>query len=151
MIYAGEVEIKYKPQLHTLDLPKITSARQVVDFLRTVWADDIEYRERFYAVYLNRNNRLLSYSLLSTGSSSGTVADMKMIFQPALLLHASSVMLAHNHPSGNTNPSELDIRLTRKAYQAGQILEVVVLDHLILTASGYHSFTENDNMNFSNN
>ena len=148
MTCASEIEIHYKPQLHKLEAPKIISYKQTEEFLRKIWADDIEYRERFYALFLNRNNRILGYTLISMGGVAGTVADMKMIFQPALLMHSSCIILAHNHPSGNTNPSEMDIRLTKKAIQAGEILEIKVLDHIILTSSECFSFCNEQTVNF---
>lgn len=148
MICASEIEIHYKPQLHKLEAPKITSYKQSEEFLRKIWADDIEYRERFYALFLNRNNRLLGYTLISMGGAAGTVADIKMIFQPALLMHASCIIIAHNHPSGNTNPSETDIRLTKKVIEAGEVLEIKVLDHIILTASDCYSFLNENIVSF---
>lgn len=146
--YVNEIEVLYKPQLHTKDLLKIKSSQDVIPFLRSIWSEDIEYRERFYAVYLNRQNKILGYFLISIGGSSGTVAEPKMIFQPAINMHASSIILAHNHPSGNTNPSEIDLKLTTKICKAGTYLEIPVIEHIILTASDYYSFADNGNLNY---
>jgi len=80
--------------------------------------------------------------MISSGGVEGTVADPKVIFQVALKANASSIILAHNHPSGNIEPSEADIRLTRNLKQAGELLKISVLDHLILTSESYYSFAD---------
>lgn len=144
--YVNEIEVMYKPRLDLTPLQKITSDKEIAMFLQTIWADDIEYRERFYAVYLNRQNKILAYYLISVGGCSGTVVDIKMIFQPAINLHASSIILAHNHPSGNTNPSQADITLTNKIVQAGKVLDIPITDHIILTIDNHYSFLHNGNI-----
>jgi len=142
--YVNEIQVLYKPRLDLTPLTKIVSSTEIVTFLNTIWTDDIEYRERFYAVYLNRQNKILGYYLISIGGCSGTVVDTKMIFQPAINFHASSVILAHNHPSGNRNPSVQDIRLTKRIVEAGKLLEIPILDHVILTVDSYYSFLTNN-------
>ena len=102
----------------------------------------MERVEEFMVLCLNRANRVLGYARISSGGISGTIADPKIIFQVALKSNASSIILAHNHPSGNKQPSEADIRLTRKMKDAGVLLDLPVLDHLILTSEGYHSFAD---------
>jgi len=144
--YVNEIEVMYKPRLDLKNLQKITSDKEIAMFLQTIWADDIEYRERFYAVYLNRQNKILAYYLISVGGCSGTVVDTKMIFQPAINFHASSIILAHNHPSGNTNPSQADITLTNKIVQAGKVLDIPITDHIILTVNNHYSFLHNGNI-----
>jgi DNA repair protein RadC len=104
-----------------------------------IW-DDLEYRESFAILLLNRANRVLGIANISSGGLSGTVADPKVIFQQALKANASSIILLHNHPSGNTQPSEADITLTRKMKECGKFLDLPVLDHLIVTTDGYYSF-----------
>jgi DNA repair protein RadC len=146
--FVNEVEVLYKPRLDTIELTKVVKSADVVDFLRKIWADDIEYRERFYAVYLNRNNKILGYYLVSMGSSCGTVTEPKMIFQPAICMHASTVIIAHNHPSGNTKPSDTDLKLTSRLCKAGQFLEIPILEHIILTKSEFYSFSDNGNLNY---
>ncbi len=146
--FVNEVEVIYKPRLDTVELTKVIKSSDVVDFLRKIWADDIEYRERFYAIYLNRNNKILGYYLVSMGSSCGTVTEPKMIFQPAISMHASSIILAHNHPSGNINPSSSDLKLTASMCKAGQFLEIPILEHIILTKSHFYSFADNGNLSY---
>ena len=91
---------------------------------------------------LNRANLVLGIVTVSSGGVAGTVADPKMIFGVALKANCSSVLLAHNHPSSNLTPSEADIRLTRKLKEAGKVLDLPVLDHLILTRDGFYSFAD---------
>lgn len=146
--FVNEVEVLYKPRLDVIELTKVVKSADIVNFLRKIWTDDIEYRERFYAVYLNRCNKILGYCLLSMGTSCGTIVEPKMIFQPAISMHASCIILAHNHPSGNTKPSEPDLRLTAKLCKAGQFLELPILEHIILTKSEYYSFSDNGNLIF---
>jgi DNA repair protein RadC len=91
---------------------------------------------------LNRGNKVLGWANISNGGITGTVADPLLIFQTALLTNATSIILSHNHPSGNRTPSSADIDLTRKVKSAGQILEIMVLDHVIVTTDGYYSFAD---------
>ncbi|OKS85029.1 RadC family protein [Mucilaginibacter polytrichastri] len=98
--------------------------------------------EEFWILLLSRNNKVIGKELISKGGLSGTVADPKIIFHIALQHQASSIILAHNHPSGNLKPSQQDIDLTKKLYQAGKILEINVFDHLIITDDGFLSFAD---------
>nr|WP_221307412.1 DNA repair protein RadC [Rhabdobacter roseus] len=98
--------------------------------------------EEFWILLLNRANEVLRPVQISTGGVAGTVADPKMIFKHALEQLASSIILFHNHPSGNLSPSQADRDLTRKLKEAGRMLDLPVLDHLIFTDSGYYSFAD---------
>ena len=102
---------------------------------------DLQHEE-FWVIYLNRNNRLIKSENLSKGGVAGTVVDQKIIFKRALQLLASSIVLAHNHPSGNLKPSQEDLRITKKITAGAEILGLKVLDHLILSESGYFSFSD---------
>ncbi|MDZ7650383.1 MAG: JAB domain-containing protein [Cytophagales bacterium] len=90
----------------------------------------------------NRANKVLGIFELSTGGVSGTVADPKLIFAAALKGAASGMILAHNHPSGNLQPSQADLDLTKKIREAGKLLEIQLLDHVIVTSEGYYSFAD---------
>lgn len=98
--------------------------------------------EEFKVLLLTRSNQVIGIVPISQGGISGTVADPKLIFAAALKSSASSLILAHNHPSGNLKPSEADIRLTRKMKEAGQFLDLPVRDHIILTQEGHFSFAD---------
>ncbi|QCR24634.1 hypothetical protein C1N53_21265 [Pontibacter sp. SGAir0037] len=91
---------------------------------------------------LNRANRVLGIYETSTGGVAGTVADPKLIFVTALKACSSSILLCHNHPSGNLTPSAADLQLTKKMKQGGELLDIVVLDHIILTSEGYYSMAD---------
>ena len=138
----SEISISYKPKFKPSELPTITSSQDVFDVIRKHWSDDIQYRESFAVLLLNRANKCLGFSFISKGGISGTVADAKPIFGIALKSGASSIVLIHNHPSGNTQPSEADINLTKKLVKAGELLELNVLDHLIIGDEAYYSFAD---------
>ena len=119
---------------------QISSSRDVYELLRRQFSD--LNHEEFWIVLLNRSNKVLSRYLISKGGQAGTIADPKIIFQTALENHSASIILSHNHPSGNLKPSQADLRLTRKLKDAGDLLDISVLDHLIFTDSGYLSFAD---------
>jgi DNA repair protein RadC len=141
-----EIEIHYSNKVKYSDMPKVTCSADAVAYLRNIWSPQIGRIEEFMLLCLNRANKVLGWSQISSGGLSGTVADPKVIFQVALKSNASSVILAHNHPSGNVKPSEADIQLTRKITRAGEVLDLSVLDHLILTKECYYSFADEGKM-----
>lgn len=102
--------------------------------------------EEFWIICLNRNNRFISKHKISSGGIAGTVADGKIIFHIALKELASAIILCHNHPSGNLQPSEQDVRLTRNIIEAGKMLDIAVFDHLIIAHNQYYSFASNGKM-----
>jgi DNA repair protein RadC len=103
----------------------------------------LDLKEYFYVILLNRANQILGYHMLSEGGICGTVADIRLAFATALKSASSGIILVHNHPSGQLKPSEQDIKLTKRFKQAGELLEVPVLDHIILTKDSYYSFSDN--------
>lgn len=138
----SEISISYNPKFNAVDRPKITSSSNAYDILINHWDDDIQYRESFAILLLNRANKCLGMSLISKGGLSGTIADPKMIFQAALKANAASIILAHNHPSGNLKPSDNDVNLTNKIKSAGKALELPILDHIIVSNQNYYSFAD---------
>lgn len=121
--------------------PRIGTSAQAYDELRAKLADLPV--EEFWVLLLDRGMRLLKIQPISKGGIHGTVADPKVIFGHALEKGASCIVVAHNHPSGQLRPSEEDIRLTRKLVEGGRMLDILVQDHLIITAAGYYSFADN--------
>lgn len=119
---------------------KINSSQNVYDVMKPDLLD--QKLEQFWLLLLNRANYIVQKTQISIGGISGTVADPKVIFKYALENHASSIILVHNHPSGNIKPSESDIKLTTKLKDAGKLLEMPVLDHLIFTDQGFFSFAD---------
>ncbi len=138
----AEIEIFYRNKVRHSDMEKVAGSRDVYDVLQRIWSDRIDHVEEFMVLCLNRANRVLGWAKISQGGLSGTVADPKLIFQVALKSNACSLILAHNHPSGNLQPSEADIHLTRKLKDAGLMLDLPVLDHLIISSEGYYSFAD---------
>ena len=122
-------------------LPRITSSREAYEYLCTFIADF--RRENFLTLSLNRSNHVIKVDHISQGGVTGTIADPKLIFKNALLNNATGIILCHNHPSGDTKPSNADIDLTRKLCAAGKLLDVNVLDHLIIGLENYYSFSDN--------
>ncbi len=102
--------------------------------------------EEFWLLHMDRGNRLLRRERMSVGGLHGTVADPKIMFKRALAVGASSLVVAHNHPSGQLRPSEEDIRLTRKLTEGARLLDLSIHDHLIVTSTGYYSFADNGMM-----
>jgi DNA repair protein RadC len=100
------------------------------------------YQEEFWVLLLNRANKVLGKARISMGGMSGTLVDPKLVFKIALENKASALVLAHNHPSGNSKPSEADLKLTLKIKSAADLLDIQVLDHLIFTDSGYYSMAD---------
>lgn len=136
-----ELELRYKKS--QLKKVKIQDSAGAANTFRQIFNENtIDYREEFYAMYLNRANNTIAWYNVSRGGISGTVADLKIILSLALKVGASGFIVAHNHPSGELKPSEADLSLTKKLKQAGQLLDLHLLDHLILTSEDYISFAD---------
>lgn len=127
----AEVQVKYFPNKFISDI-KITASQDAHDVFRSLWSDDIGYKEHFYVLLLNNANRVLGFNHLATGGSSAVIADVKHIMQLAIKTNAQSLILAHNHPSGNKKASKQDIELTKKVKEACRCMDIALLDHLIL-------------------
>ena len=119
---------------------KVGSSRDAFQCLQSDFAD--LNHEEFWMLLLNRANHVRSKHLISKGGQSGTVADPKIIFKTALEHQAAYIILAHNHPSGNLKPSNEDLKLTKKLVEAGKLLDLLVVDHLILSDHAYYSFCD---------
>jgi DNA repair protein RadC len=119
---------------------KITGSADVYEYMKPELTD--LPHEEFWLLLLNRANKIIKKQPISQGGVSGTVADPKLIFNHALNHLASGVILVHNHPSGNIKPSEADKRLTKQLFEAGKLLEINVLDHIIFTNTAYFSFAD---------
>lgn len=147
MYKVAEIELIYKTRVKASQRPKVSSSKEVYQILLESWDENkIEFVEQFKILLLNRGGRILGIYEVSSGGVSGTVADPKLIFSAALKANASSIILSHNHPSGNTRPSEADRQLTRKIKMAGELLDISVLDHIIVTTEGYCSFADEGEM-----
>lgn len=143
-----EVKLSYvkEHQLSEVNMAKIRSSRESADILRGIWADDLDMIERFYVLYLNNANQVVSVSLVSMGGITGTVVDPRIVFATALNCLATAIIIAHNHPSGTLSPSMADDRLTKKIQEAGRLLDITLLDHIILTEESYFSYCDEGRM-----
>ncbi|MFM2206173.1 MAG: repair protein RadC [Bacteroidota bacterium] len=121
-------------------LKKITCSEDAAAILQPL-LEDLNHEE-FWVLFLNRANLMIAREQISKGGISGTVADPRIIFQTALQHKSTGIILCHNHPSGNLKPSEADLRLTKNLTAAGKVLEITVLDHIIISTSGYYSFAD---------
>jgi DNA repair protein RadC len=138
----AEVQLSYKTKVKPSERQKVTSSESAKDIFMPFFDEDIEYIEKFCVMFLSRNNKVLGIQLLSIGGTSGTYVDPKIILQGAILSNSSAIILCHNHPSGNTRPSEADITITKKIKQGAELFDISVLDHIILTTEGYLSMAD---------
>ncbi len=120
--------------------PAITGSHDVYSIMKPLLAD-LPYEE-FWVLYLNKANKVIAKEQISRGGIAGTVADARIIFKKGLELLTSGIILVHNHPSGNLKASKADLQLTRKIKEGAQLLDMLVLDHVIVTDSGYLSFAD---------
>lgn len=138
-----EVMLTYQSKVKAADRPQIKSSLDAYNILVANWSEQIGFIEEFYILLLDRSNRVMGRYLVSQGSMVGTVVDPRVVFTAALKSRSISIILAHNHPSGNLRPSRSDKDITTKLKQAGEILDIAVLDHLILSPEGgYYSFSD---------
>jgi len=139
----AEIEISYKQRFKATERPQIDSSNKAYEILMSNWdMNKIELIEEFKILLLNRRNRVLGIVNISQGGMAGTIADPKVIFAVALKACASGIILSHSHPSGESTPSEEDIRLTKKLSEAGKLLDLKVFDHIIVCPDGYFSFLD---------
>jgi len=139
----SEIELVYKSKVKYSQQPKIKTSKDIYRVLIKVWEDDkIDFIEQFKVVLLNRSNMVIGVVNVSSGGVTGTVADPKVILAAAIKSNSVNIVLAHNHPSGNTNPSTADEELTYKIKEAAKFHDLKVLDHLIITREDYYSFAD---------
>ncbi len=139
----SEVELVYKTTVKASERPIVNASKEVYELLKRNWdLSKIELVEQLKILLLSQANKVLCISEVSSGGMTGTIADPKIIFTIALKAAACSIILAHNHPSGNLKPSRADIELTRKIKEGGTLLELGVLDHLIISKEAYYSFAD---------
>jgi DNA repair protein RadC len=141
--YIAEVELIYSTKVKPSNRVKISSSKDAYEILNKTWnVNTIELREEMKVILLNNSHKVLGIYNVSHGGITGTVADPKLIFAAALKANATGVILAHNHPSGNSQPSQADIGLTRKCKEIGELFDIKILDHMIMTTEGYYSFAD---------
>lgn len=137
-----EVQVHYRRPLFGTT-KKINSSEDADAILRQFAdMDRIDHKEFFWAIFLTNANRVLAMGEVSVGSARGVVTNCREILQLALLVNASSIIVAHNHPSGKLKPSPQDLRVTEELGTLSRVLDMELIDHIILTSEGYLSFAD---------
>jgi DNA repair protein RadC len=136
-----EITLKYKAS--GISKTKITNSQDSYNLLKQMYdGDTLEYCESSIVIYLNRASNSIGWQKISQGGITGTVVDVRMILATALKCGSTSLILSHNHPSGNLFPSGNDDKLTKQIKNACDIMEIKLLDHLIITIDGYYSYAD---------
>lgn len=136
-------EFKLKKEKTEFPKSKISSSVDACNFARQFYYDDIDIYESFFVIFLNQANNTLGFTKISQGGITSTVVDSRLIFKYAIETLSTSLILVHNHPSGQLKPSQQDVNLTRQIKEACKFIDVNVLDHIILNADNYYSFADN--------
>jgi DNA repair protein RadC len=133
-LHVAEVSLTYVTKVKPSERLTVKCSRDAHKIFFDSWNQStIEHKETVKMLLFNRANKVLGISTISEGGLSGTLMDVRMIYQYALKSNASGIIIAHNHPSGNSNPSESDLKITQKIKEAGNLLDIQLLDHIILT------------------
>lgn len=142
----SEIEISYKPAIGLK--PEVTSSSDAYRILKEYYPEDqIALKEYFVVMYLNQANRVIGVQKLSIGGLTSAIADVRLLFGTALKILATGIVISHNHPSGNTRPSLQDRNLTKQVKEAGKLLDIKLLDHLIITPDDqYISMADNGDL-----
>ena len=139
----NEVKLTYKTKQKASERPKVLSSKTTYDLLLNCFdSDTIEYRETFKVLLLNRGNKVLGVFNVSEGGINETIVDIRLILQAAILSNASSIILSHNHPSGETKPSRQDDIITNRIKTACEVMGITVLDHIVITNEKYYSYAD---------
>ena len=139
----AEIQVSYSHVVEKKDRISIRSPQMAVEVFRHMWDEElIDLIEHCYLLLLSRSNHVLGVVLLSKGGINCTIVDPKVIYGIALKSAASAIIIAHNHPSGNRIFSKPDIVLTKKLVEAGRLLDIALLDHIIMTKDSYASYCE---------
>lgn len=141
-ILLRELDVKYN--VKDRKKCKISSSKDAYEQFKVLFENDmgLDMVESFYVLYLSNQNNVIGWIKLSQGGITGTLADKRLIFAYALNCLATCIVIAHNHPSGALKPSQADINLTNSIKKAGNLLDIQLLDHLILSSEGYYSFAD---------
>jgi len=139
----AEISLSYHPKVKASKRSQINSSQETYQLLLKNWnTGKLQFVEQFKIILLSNANRVLGIYEVSSGGITATVVDIRLIFSAALLAHATRIILAHNHPSGSLKPSQADLRITQRLKDAGALLDIQVLEHLILSSEGYYSFAD---------
>jgi DNA repair protein RadC len=140
----SEVKLVYRTKIKASERLQVKSSRDAFEIFMSAWdLDSIEHVEEFKLMLLTRSNKVLGIASISKGGISGTVTDVRIILQYAIKANACGLIICHNHPSGNLQPSESDLAITRKIKDSAILMDITLLDHLILIPEGrYYSMAD---------
>ena len=138
---AAALEIGRRKSIHSIpEKPQITSSNVAYQIIQP-YLSDLK-TEEFWCIYLNQSNKVIHLEKLTQGGINQSVVDVRILFKIGLEKYATAIIVAHNHPSGSLNPSNEDKNITKKILEGGQLLNITLLDHLIITQSDYFSFAD---------
>lgn len=147
-IHVPEITITYHREKNSKWRKKISSSKDAFDVLSSVYPEgQTDLQEQFIVLYLNNHNSVLGYYRHSKGGLTSTVVDVRLVLSVALKAISTAIIISHNHPSGNTQPSGADISLTQKIKDASKLIDIKVIDHLIVTSEDYYSFADENQLN----
>ena len=139
----AEVELVYKSKVKASERPQIRTSKECYNLLKQIWNENkIDMLEEFTVLLLNRAARVIGVYKASSGGISATIVDPRLVLAAAIKSLAVTIILSHNHPSGNLTPSAADEQLTYKIKEAAKFHDIKVADHIIITSEGYYSFAD---------
>ena len=138
----AEIEISYRNPVKPSQRAKVSKSSDCYELLLRHWGDTIDLYEDFYVLLLNNAHRVLGLVKIATGGATRCEVDPKKVFSVALLNGACKIVLSHNHPSGNKEPSDNDTCMTKNIAESGKMLEIYLIDHIIVTSDGFYSFSD---------
>jgi len=146
--YKGNIRIQYN-EVKEPKVVAIRSSRDAYKEFRSYYGADIHHKEAFLIMFMNQANHIICIDTDTIGTINQTTVEITSILRKALAIGCKSMIIAHNHPSGNKTPSEADRRMTKRLKQACDLLEISILDHVICTADEYYSFADNGERSLS--
>ena len=141
LVAAFEISRRVESQSKWFSNKSITSPIDVAEMFIPILRDEV--KEKFIVISLNSANKIIRYNVISVGNLTGSIVHPREVFKIAIENNSANIILMHNHPSGNTEPSKDDIHITKKLVDAGKLLDIVVFDHIIIGNDNYYSFIEN--------
>jgi DNA repair protein RadC len=142
-LHVAEISIEYKSKVKPKDRPQVVTAYDAYKVFEKSWNEHtMDLMEEFKVIFLNNGNKVLGICSFSVGGITSTCTDLRLVYATALKLCACGIIICHNHPSGSLKPSVADKQLTERFRQAGKLLDIVLLDHLLISSGGYYSFAD---------
>jgi len=140
--FVSEIKVSYTNEIKPSERFQIRNSQDICEVLRSRYDSCMEHHEEIWAVYMNNQHKVLGVSKISQGGLSEATCDPKLILQIALKANASSIIISHNHPSGNPKPSSADDRLTRKLQDGCKFLDIQLCDHVIVSPENFYSYAD---------